>query len=335
VNGSHARPAPRLSIVIPAAGDARALEETLVSVLENRPADCEVIAAHACDYADPWSIGDEVRLLRAPRRTNVVGCTNLGIAAASGSVIHVLAAGWRATDGWTDTPVDLIAAGRADVVVPIGVAADDGDRIVSAGIRHTAGGRRIAVVQPRDAAGGRPTAPQLDAGFWSADLLAAIGGGFATACGAELADADAAAAIDCAGGTVVLEPLSRVIVGPPRRRPGPFLAGLHAERLFWRSLAATAPLPAVALHAVECLRHMAATAPLGTLPMLAGRLMALVQFGSCMPRAAHLRDLRRRAGAAGGRSNSDRERTIRIDAPHPRPSEPRRQEPPAPLRRSA
>jgi hypothetical protein len=155
VNGSHARPAPRLSIVIPAAGDARALEETLVSVLENRPADCEVIAAHACDYADPWSIGDEVRLLRAPRRTNVVGCTNLGIAAASGSVIHVLAAGWRATDGWTDAPVDLIAAGRADVVVPIGVAADDGDRIVSAGIRHTAGGRRIAVVQPRDAAGGR------------------------------------------------------------------------------------------------------------------------------------------------------------------------------------
>lgn len=334
MNGSHARPAPRLSIVIPASGDAATLEETLVSVLENRPADCEVIAAHACDYADPWGIGDEVRLLRAPRRTNVVGCTNLGIAAATGSVIHVLAAGWRATDGWTDEPVDLIATGRADVVVPIGVAAEDGDRIVSAGIRHTAGGRRITVAGTANAGRRRPTAPQIDAGFWSADMLAAIGGGFATACGEELADADAAAAIACAGGTVVLEPLSRVIVGPPRRRSGPFRAGLHAERLFWRSLPASAPLPAVGLHAVEWLRHAVATAPLGILPMLTGRLLALVQFGSCMHRAAQLRGLRHGAGAVG-RHSADRERTIRIDAPHPRPSEPRRQEPPAPLRRSA
>jgi hypothetical protein len=335
VNGSHARPAPRLSIVIPAAGDAGALEETLVSVLENRPADCEVIAAHACDYADPWNIGDEVRLLRAPRRTNIVGCTNLGIAAANGSVIHVLAAGWRATDGWTDQPVELITTRRADVVVPLGVAAGDGDRIVSAGIRHAAGGRRIAVARPDDAAGGRPTGPQLDAGFWSADMLTAIGGGFATACGAELADADAAAAVACAGAAVVLEPASRVIVGPPRRRSGPFLAGLHAERLFWRSLAATSPVPGLVLHAVEWLRHMAACAPLGTLPMLAGRIAALVQFGSCMHRSAQLRALRRQSGAGVGRASPERERTIRIDAPHQRPAEPRRQEQPAPLRRSA
>jgi len=278
VNGSNGRTAPRLSIVVPAAGEAAALEETLVSVLENRPADCEIIVVHGCDYADPWSIGDEVRLVRAPRRATVVGCTNLGIATATGRVIHVLAAGWRATDGWADGPVDLIDTGRADVVVPLAV------------------------------------------------------------CGTDLADADAAAAVAAARGAVVLEPTSRVIVGPPRRRSGPFLAGMHAERLFWRSLAATPLLPALALHAVEWLRHMAASAPLGTVPMLAGRLAALVQLGSCVPRAMQLRGLRRRAVTAGKRLDSDRERTIRIDAPHERPAEPRRSEPgepTVPLRRSA
>jgi hypothetical protein len=336
VNGSNGRTAPRLSIVVPAAGEAAALEETLVSVLENRPADCEIIVVHGCDYADPWSIGDEVRLVRAPRRATVVGCTNLGIATATGRVIHVLAAGWRATDGWADGPVDLIDAGRADVVVPLAVAADDRDRVVSAGIRVAAGGRRMSVAPT--AVGARAAAPELEAGFWSAHLLGEIGGGFATACGTDLADADAAAAVAAARGAVVLEPTSRVIVGPPRRRSGPFLAGMHAERLFWRSLAATPLLPALALHAVEWLRHMAASAPLGTVPMLAGRLAALVQLGSCVPRAMQLRGLRRRAGTAGKRLDSDRERTIRIDAPHERPAEPRRSEPgepTVPLRRSA
>ena len=34
---------PRLSIVIPAPADPAAMEETLVSVLENRPDDCEIV----------------------------------------------------------------------------------------------------------------------------------------------------------------------------------------------------------------------------------------------------------------------------------------------------
>lgn len=335
VNGSSARKPHRLSIVIPAAGDAVPLEETLVSVLENRPPDCEVIAVHGCDYADPWGIGDEVRLLRAPRRTNIVGCINLGIAAASGRVIHVLAAGWRGTDGWTDQPVEAIASGRADVVVPLGVAADDHDRAVSAGIRHTAGGRRVSLTRASAGDSGRPTCPELEAGFWSAEMLAAIGAGFATACGPDLADADAAAAVACAGGTVMLEPSSRVIVGPPRRRARAFRAGLHAERLFWRSLPGTSPVRGLVLHAGEWLRDLAGSAPLGTLPMLLGRLAALVQFGSCMRRAALLRALRAQAAAVGPEAAPHRERTIRIDGPHPRLAEPKRQEPLPPLRRSA
>jgi len=301
VNGSSARKPHRLSIVIPAAGDAVPLEETLVSVLENRPPDCEVIAVHGCDYADPWGIGDEVRLLRAPRRTNIVGCINLGIAAASGRVIHVLAAGWRGTDGWTDQPVEAIASGRADVVVPLGVAADDHDRAVSAGIRHTAGGRRVSLTRASAGDSGRPTCPELEAGFWSAEMLAAIGAGFATACGPDLADADAAAAVACAGGTVMLEPSSRVIVGPPRRRARAFRAGLHAERLFWRSLPGTSPVRGLVLHAGEWLRDLAGSAPLGTLPMLLSSSARACGgprcSGRCVPRRPRSAPRRLRTGS--------------------------------------
>ena len=54
--------APALSIVIPAPSDSAALEATLVSVLENRPADCEIVVSLGFEYADPWNIADEVRL---------------------------------------------------------------------------------------------------------------------------------------------------------------------------------------------------------------------------------------------------------------------------------
>jgi len=50
----------QLSIVIPATGTQEQLDQTLVSVLENRPSDCEVIVPHAFDYKDPYDLHDEV-----------------------------------------------------------------------------------------------------------------------------------------------------------------------------------------------------------------------------------------------------------------------------------
>ena len=87
---------PRLSIVIPAVTGAEALEETLLSVLENRPESCEVIVALACEYDDPWNLRDEVTFVRAPEAASTIGCVNLGISSAAGEVIHVLSAGWKA-----------------------------------------------------------------------------------------------------------------------------------------------------------------------------------------------------------------------------------------------
>ena len=52
--------------MIPAPSDVAALEDTLVSVLEKRPADAEVIVALGCAYDDPWNIREEVTFVQAP-----------------------------------------------------------------------------------------------------------------------------------------------------------------------------------------------------------------------------------------------------------------------------
>lgn len=327
--------APALSIVIPTVADTAALEETLVSVLENRPPDCEIVVPLACPYDDPWNIRDEVTFVDAPRAARLVACTNLGIAASRGQIVHVLAAGWRATPGWTDRPMEHFAVADIGAVVPAVVAADDPARVVEVGVRIARGGRRVAGTAPRQAGAelASGTSALLEAGFWRADVLQLAGPGFSTACGDALADADLAAAVGCLPMPVIYEAESRVIRGPLRRQPRSFTAGLHAERLFWRSLGGESVIgacTAVAAHAFEIIRDAAVRLPLGTLPMLAGRGVAMVEFGSTLARLRQLRQLRELPVA------DDPGQTLRIDAPHDSLTRPRsRPAPAATLKRSA
>jgi len=327
---------PALSIVIPAPADAAALESTLVSVLENRPPACEVVVPLGFAYDDRWGIGDEVRLVSAPPDSGLAACANVGIAASAAPVVHVLAAGWLATPGWTDRPLECFADASVHAVVPVGVTADGRGTIAAAGVRLSRGGRRIGVVPTRRAmrAGRleptriRPAGPALEAGFWRVDVIEALGPGFATCCGDWLADADMAAALACLPGHVVLAPESRVVCGPGRARPRAFMAGLQAERLFWRSLARGSLATALVGHALEIVRDAVVSAPLGTLPMLAGRVVGLMQAGDFMARFARLRALRGTAATPAT--------TLRIDGPHASVSRPRlRPDGAAPLRRSA
>lgn len=320
---------PRLSIVIPAF-DAASLEDTLVSVLENRPADCEIIAVLTVAYADPWSIGDEVRFVQAPAGATVVDCVNVGMASSAAEIVHVLRAGWRATDGWADAAIERFTDSDVTAVVPLTVAAGDRGRVVAAGVRRTTGGRSMVNTPARRdqqvstfaaASVAAPAAPALEAGFWRVDALPASG--FSKACGDRLAAADMAAAVACMGDTVVVEPACLVVEGPVTPRGSAFNEGMHAERLFWRSLAGEQPIAALVAHGLEVVRHALAVAPLGTLPMLAGRLACLLQFGSCLGRARELNALQAEAGARR-RAADDAGQIVRIDAGHASPTRPRR-----------
>ena len=163
---------------------------------------------------------------------------------------------------------------------------------------------------------------------------------FSKVCGDRLAAVDMAALLSCSGLETVVESGCRVVAGPEPRTASAFLEGMRAERLFWRSLAAEPLVAALVAHGVEVVRHAVATAPLGTLPMLAGRLATLMQFGSCLGRTRELEAAKSRAAERTRQAAAEpAERTIRIDAGHTVPGRPRRaggasgQE--SPLRRSA
>ena len=70
---------PRLSIIIPVLGNLELLEDTLVSVLENRPDSCEIIVVLDEVYEDPYELKDEIRFDRAPPGAGLVAGANLAI----------------------------------------------------------------------------------------------------------------------------------------------------------------------------------------------------------------------------------------------------------------
>ena len=272
---------PRLSIVIPCLGGSAAFDGTLVSVLQNRPPKCEVIVAHTAAYDDPFDLAGEVHFVHCPDdpdESSLVGLINTGIEAASSPIVHVLACGQEATDGWTDAALAHFRDDEVAAVVPAVMNAD-GSRLVSAGVRFTAAGNRAVLRNQRlllagsghlRAAIGGPT---LAAGFYRRDLLVALGG-FNQAAGDQLADVDFALNLRPLDLRTVFEPAARIVeVADPLAASGDstFTRGRVAERLFWRHAADVGFPLALALHPLAVLSDPAA---------LLGRLVALLEVGS-------------------------------------------------------
>lgn len=93
---------PRLSIIVPCVNRLAELEDTLVSVLENRPRDCEILVVHDGSYDDPYDLGgDEVELV-VSEESSVVGMIQAGACAAHAGIVQVLLPGMVVPAGWTD-----------------------------------------------------------------------------------------------------------------------------------------------------------------------------------------------------------------------------------------
>jgi len=96
----------KLSIVIPAIGPQSDIDDTLVSVLENRPANCEVLLVHSPSYVDPYQLEDEVRLVSC-EDSDRLALLNQGFSASKGRVVHTLSPGIVAENGWCDAAIEI------------------------------------------------------------------------------------------------------------------------------------------------------------------------------------------------------------------------------------
>jgi hypothetical protein len=241
-----------LSIIIPVVGDSPQLDDTLVSVLENRPANCEILVVHNHPYQDPYNLSDEVRFVEAERGAGMVDCWNCGLAASRSPVVHLLACGVEVRPGWADVALrqfnDPAVAGVGSLVVDH----EDHARTVSAGwgyrIEGTAwrlGGQTESdkiTASLRDFCG-----PDTLAAFYRKSVVDAVGG-FASWAGEAMAAVDMAMALRQAGFRCVLEPQSRTqIAAVPS--DSAFRRGRHFERLFWRWACSQGWLTSVVGHA--------------------------------------------------------------------------------------
>jgi GT2 family glycosyltransferase len=278
-------PVFRLSIVITALGNPPRLDDTLLSVLENRPADCEVVVVHNEPYADPYALSDEVRFVQARGGAGRSECINAGLAAARAPVVHVLACGVEVCPGWTDVPLLHFRDPTVAAVAVVILDRNGRRRIISTGWRYCVGGAawRSELIPKTAARLGSETlgveegtskraaecirhkgteclsdicSPDMVAAFYRKSALQTVGGP-SPKTGDMFAAVDLGLALRYAGFRCVLEPQSVATVDAADCVHPAFRTGRDAERLFWRWAAHHGWLPALAGHAClltgECL----------------------------------------------------------------------------------
>ncbi len=167
-------PIPRLSIVVPVGVDIPAFENTLISVLENKPAECEIIVAHHGNYDDPFSLSDDEVEFVVTDSTRPLNMVVDAAKHARGHIVHVLADGMIATEGWTESALESFEHLDAAIVAPVVRDASSG-RIIAAGWADSAARRCQSVAVGRETPTRRDTArvdgAYLQASFWRRDLL--------------------------------------------------------------------------------------------------------------------------------------------------------------------
>ncbi len=276
----------RLTILIPFVGNTELLEDTLVSVLENRPSRCEVLVVLGRPYEDPYDVGDEVRFVRARKPTALAGCLNLGLRMSRTGLVHVVACGTEVAEGWTDDAMGHFKDARVACVAPLVLNAQRPERVVAAGVDYHAAGtvRWLRAGSRVDAVAAGATevlSPHMAAAFYRKSALERVGG-FEAGAGDRFTMLDVAIALQRSGHRTILEPGCQVRLSPAAHRStGTFRKALDAERFFWRWAGANGWSRSVASHvtalAAEAGHRMWRPS---IVPWIAGRLLGGLSIGN-------------------------------------------------------
>ena len=279
----------RLSIILPVLGDPREMEDSLVSVLENRPDDCEVIVVLNRRYEDPYDLKEEVRFVEAPQGSRFVDSINLGLAVSRAPLVHLLSCGVRVSEGWAEPALAHFRDLAVAAVIPLIVDAQDPRRVVAAGSRYQSWGR-IARLARRFAAKRRMPAevlvdPDCPVAFYRKGAVEKLGW-FSDRAGQWLTGVDMNLALRHVGLRSVLEPQCRLETTPSGLSlPGAYRRSWAAERLFWAWLPTPQRLTCCLLHGLLVAAEWACRLPRpASMTGLAGRIIAGLQMTLGNPR---------------------------------------------------
>lgn len=302
---------PRLSILIPVLGNSGDFEDTLASVLQHRPDDCEVIVAHARPYDDPYKLSGEVCFIPRPGAWQKIELLNAGFEAARSGIIHVVQCGLAVAEGWTDAVLECFADEQLASIAPVIVDADAPRRIVAAGQSYSRWGRAFAN------SAGRPLerrqlskpiiGPTLAAGFYRRSWWRLVR--WDEALGDDFADAHFNLALAKLGAKTALLP--ECIVSCSKRpglaadEPYGFVTARRAERLFWSHSQSGPTAGVAALRAALALTEAVLALPSPrAITGLLGRIVGLLD--QARPRAfrAHLEELAARLATAAAETEA-------------------------------
>lgn len=245
---------PKLSIVIPALDSLALLEPTLVSVLQSRPDDCEIVVLLNRAYDDPYQLGDEVRFVVVREGADAARSLEAGLRICRGEVVHVLSAGAEVDEGWTSAALEHFLDRRIAAVAPLVLRSrDEADFVCSAGLEYGLGGSRRLHGYGRAAEefdrNVDVLGPTLIAAFYRRETLLTLPSPFEASVTDALVDVDLALQLKAAGYRAVFEPRSVAYRNEAQLPVAPALAsGRGAERLFWRNAQALGWVRSLALH---------------------------------------------------------------------------------------
>ena len=272
----------RLSIIIPAIGEVSQFEDTLASVLSNRPDDSEIIVPHAEAYDDPYGLSDEVNFLSATKRTDPSKLVAAGIDESNGRIVHLLMPGCEVTDRWCEGAISLLEdPGVGCVSIPVRVENQRGQQTIF-GIRRGLGGARIEVRAEGESGAAeareKSIGPSILAAFYQRAAINAVRG-WPSGLSLASADLDVALSLNEAGfyNSLAEKKIISTRAAQPGR-PSAYSKSRDAERLFWRhkhsaASALVRPLGA----ALSC---VTAGNPLQIAGALLGKLASPLDFAS-------------------------------------------------------
>lgn len=229
----------RLSVIIPVVRTLARLEETLVSVLEHKPDDCDVVVVLDEPYADPYGLAGEVTFLQAGPKTSLSQAINLGLDASNAPVVYILPSGSCVHRGWAEAAIPHFQDSRIGAVIPVTLETQRPDHILAAGMGYDRAGQLIYLQRGISAKETQlchrtQVLPHFSGAIFRSATLQAIHGADESL-GERWVFADLALRLLRAGSVTVLEPHC-CVSSDPATEPSAlgFAAARDAEVFFWR-----------------------------------------------------------------------------------------------------